>query len=752
MRLGPDTAESIVDLSYRHFSGYNYLDNQIRGFSHTHLVGAGVNDLGTIGIMPFNAGKLQGGRPQHNGWWSTFNKSSEYASPGYYKVHLDEPNADAELLSVGTYAGIHRYTYKHGDAENVADGLILDVCHAAKLEIKDSPCLNASVSFDSKNPHIFRASVFFAGGLSGQRWYHLYGEISTSNPAVSLTHWTTCTDPHLLGSCSSEASSSSTSGTLFSVGNFVHPRKSSEDFTLEIRVGLSRISMDLAEQNLRDAIPNKLVSFSDLKARTEAVWCDHLQGLEVEVLDGDNDLLTILQSSYYRTFISVSDYTEHDGLYLAMDQSVRNITAERESVYPSTKDTKVSGQSSYLGRFFSELSLWDTFRTLQPWMLLTNENLAIGVARSMGDITVQQQSFPRWTLGNHEASCMIGESGTSFILDVALSGFQDQVNFEAIQKIFAEQSTQPWPLNGRDDLDHYLAEGFVSQETSDTATSLTLTFAYDDYVLAKMSELVNDTATATSAMQRSYNYRTIWSPEKQFFCPRYSTGEMKCAKTGSSPETWSTYREGDANHWAWFVPHDVDGLKALYPSPEAFDASLETFMVNHVPFHNKFGSAAPNPYYWAGNEHDFLAPYMFNFGPDCTNTQYWTRELTKMHFSNTPHGIPGNDDYGSMATWVLFSSLGLFPQAGLNRFLLTSPRVKAATVVLKKLNSNRPSKLVIKTYNNSDSNVFVQKLLVNGQEWTSPIIDRNVLVAKDIVTLEFYMQSTKASGLCAKAV
>jgi putative alpha-1,2-mannosidase len=199
----------------------------------------------------------------------------------------------------------------------------------------------------------------------------------------------------------------------------------------------------------------------------------------------------------------------------------------------------------------------------------------------------------------------------------------------------------------------------------------------------------------------------------------------------------------------WSVSHDIVGFIKLFPSTQSFQGTLESFLANHVAYHEKFGSAAPNPYFWAGNEHDFLAPFLFNYGTDCTRTQYWTRRLTYMHYSNTPHGIPGNEDYGAMSTWLMFTTLGLFPQAGMSIFLLGSPRIASASIDLKRWDGH-VSTLTIKTVNNSADNVYVQKLLVNGREWHSPSISRTQLMAKNGVTLEFYMQAEPASGLCAK--
>ena len=103
---------------------------------------------------------------------------------------------------------------------------------------------------------------------------------------------------------------------------------------------------------------------------------------------------------------------------------------------------------------------------------------------------------------------------------------------------------------------------------------------------------------------------------------------------------------------------------------------------------------------------------------------------------------------GAMSSWLMFASLGLYPQAGTTNFLIGSPRVQSANVQLKHAYI-ASSTLKIITHDNSEDNVYVQKLLVNGVEHNSPIIDRSVLAAPGGCVLEFYMSSTEYSGLCA---
>jgi predicted alpha-1,2-mannosidase len=741
LRLGPDTTTTVVDLSFRHFSGYHALDDQIRGFSHTHLVGAGVDDLGTFGVMPVT---VSSDKQSHelNFWWSKFQKESEMASPGYYSVFLDEPAVRAEILAISRFAAIHKYTWNPMKGKA---GLVVDVCHAAKHHFgDDNVCRNATISTDGNT---FSAAVSFHSSFTQGMWIYLYGEIAT-NSAINknVKQWEMCSTSEIktIPHCT-EATTANGAGTLFGIATFGTDVKGEDAFSVDLRVGISFISPELAKQNLADAFAKTTTkNFNQLKQRTTDFWCDALSGITVQEVEGDSDLPILMHSANYRSLLSPTVYTESGGIYLGFDGQIHNATQERLAAFGPQGD---SNSSSYQYEFFSDLSLWDTFRTLHPWMLLTNEDVSVGFARSMNEMTIQQSAFPRWAFAHRETGCMLGESGVAFIVDLISAGLGKEIDVAAIQKIFLKQSTESVPVNGRTDIGNYMKLGYVTQDASHDSTSETLTYAFDDYLLAKLSEIVGDESSAQQAMLRSKNYKNLWSSEKGFFCPRYASGEMSCPKSGISYDAWQEFREGDALHWMWFVPHDVEGLISLFPSPEAFDKSLSEFFTQHVPFHEKFKSAAPNPYYWAGNEHDFLAPFLFNYGPNCTNTQYWSREANMLHFSNTPHGVPGNEDYGSMSTWFLFSSLGFFPNTGSTKFLIGSPRVKEATVKLRHWNSE-DSTIRVVTNNNSPQNVFVQKLLVNGVEYREPFIERSVLSDPKGVTLEFFMDSTPSSGLC----
>jgi hypothetical protein len=192
MSVPKPSSLSCVVTGWRHFSGYNFEDANIRAFSHTHLVGAGVNDLGNVGIMPMRLdltgmGEMsdwsletfgfmeekEGGKNRTLPvepllWWASSDKSQESASPGLYGAYLVEPQVHADLLALSTHAGQHRYVFEaetHQEKSNAGENapfvgqpqptIILDACHLAKLEHPEpASCHNASITVESQCLHL----------------------------------------------------------------------------------------------------------------------------------------------------------------------------------------------------------------------------------------------------------------------------------------------------------------------------------------------------------------------------------------------------------------------------------------------------------------------------------------------------------------------------------------------------------------------------------------------------------------------
>jgi predicted alpha-1,2-mannosidase len=755
LRLGPDTTNTLANIEYRHFSGYNYLDDQVRAFSHTHLVGAGINDLGSFGVMPIRHGDnitdinneeeimnwsgLDHDFHQHElAWWSKFNKTTESGSPGKYNVYLEKPKVKVSLLATSTHSAIHKYEY---DATNdlTTPGVIFDVCHASDVSISPQHCYNASIDI-TEDLQSFTAKVL----VSNKFYTFIYVEIdSSSDDSLIAEKYTTCSnseskkDPE----CNSnQLHSESNNNMLFSRILF-KPLKAKQTATLTLKVGISFINVEQAKLNL-DSISNSL-SFSELSDITNNKWCDTLEFLQLNAVDGDDDIETMLHSANYRTHMTPTIYTEVGGNYLGLDGIIHNANDERSTKYPNSE-----AKSAKVNERYSDFSFWDSFRAAHPWLLLTDENLSVGVLRSISEMTAEANGYPKWVLASKDIGCMVGLHGGALFLEAALSGINsNEIDVINVQKMLLNQATLPWPVNGRKDLHHYLSDGYVSSEADSHSTPLTLTYAFDDYILYGLSKFVGDTDAANAALLRSKNYGNVWSPENKYMCPRSVNGSLDCPKTGVCKASWDANIEGDTLHWSTFVMHDPIGLISLFESPKAFEENLKEFFELSAIGHSRYGNPIPNPHYWAGNEHNQFAVWLFNYGSSCTQAQYWSRNVTYESYSATPAGIPGNEDYGAMSSWLLFSSFGIYPQAGTTNYLIGSPRVLNAKLNLDKLDGTT-SLLEVITNNNSHDNVYVQRLEVNGIEHKNTFIDRSILTSPLGCKLEFFMSDIPQSNLC----
>lgn len=454
LRLGPDTTNALPDVGYRHFSGYNYLDTKVRMFSHTHFVGAGINGLGNLGVMPVRLRSDDDNEEENMPlqkwvyreeegeegdtfntlvWWSKFNKEMETALPGRYDVYLDTPAVEVSLLATGTLTAIHQYHYtptttspdKSRTPEGGAGGggytpaVVMDICHAAQVSpgvtrIRNSNCHNASLTLAADGQS-------FTASLLGDKniWMYFYGEFASAEGGASMKakHWTVCSnadkgaddDSSSDFSCDTNTlNGSSDNGILFSRVSFGHV-DGQESAGVQLRMGLSFISTEMAHNNyLEDFPPNTNTNdFQERSEQTSQKWCDALDFLTVTPLAGDVDLEAMLYSANYRAQMTPTIYTEAGGLYLGLDKTVHNATQERLEIY----GTREGQGSEKLFEFYSDLSFWDTFRGAHPWFLLTDESLAVGVLRSVSEMTQQQNAFPRWVLASTDISCMVGLHG-----------------------------------------------------------------------------------------------------------------------------------------------------------------------------------------------------------------------------------------------------------------------------------------------------------------------------------------------------
>lgn len=137
--------------------------------------------------------------------------------------------------------------------------------------------------------------------------------------------------------------------------------------------------------------------------------------------------------------------------------------------------------------------------------------------------------------------------------------------------------------------------------------------------------------------------------------------------------------------------------------------------------------------YVHGNEPSHHVPYLYNWTNAPWKTQARVREIIAAKYRPGPDGLSGNDDFGQMSAWYIFSALGFYPVApGSVEYALGSPSVTEATINLENGNS-----FTIVAKNQSNENVYVQGVKLNGKKLTRPFITHSNIMAGGV--LEFDM-------------
>jgi len=327
---------------------------------------------------------------------------------------------------------------------------------------------------------------------------------------------------------------------------------------------------------------------------------------------------------------------------------------------------------------------------------------------------------------------MIGTHADIAISDAYWKGIRNFDLNVSYQAVYQAATTQQ-QYASRQDVADWIKYGFVPDYNDGHAVSDTLSYAMDDWAVGNIATAMGLLNDAEMFYNRSKNYKNVWNAKEQIMCPKNLTGEWNC------PKLWinvfdSRYVEGDAWQWRTFVPHDPVGLMSLFSSEEYYISQLIEFFERSK---EDMSNDLPNPYYWAGNEPDIFAPYLFAFANRSDLTQQYVRWNMDNKYTTNPDGLPGNDDYGAMSAWYVFGALGFYPQSGSKEgtYILGSPIFSNVIVHLP----SPAGDLQVIAYNNSATNVFVSKLQLNNQPIQGPFIYHHQISNPSANVLEFWM-------------
>jgi predicted alpha-1,2-mannosidase len=646
-------------------AGYDYRDSHIRGFSLTHLSGAGCSLYGDFPFMPttepIEASPAAEGSSLDGQFQPGFSHARESGRPGYYSVRLNPVRGGAieTELTATTRTGMARFTFPRNPHASVLinaggsaqpDDFAAVNIDPAHREIDGTA---SSGLFCGQRPRyrVYIAAVF-------NRGFSAYGTWEESKLNAGATTASDSQAPPANPKTSADAGAYASFDTR-------HNR------TVTARVGVSFVSVDDARANLAAENPGR--GFGTVAGEAERRWNSWLG--RIRVRGGPPRLLDTFYTALYHVGLAPRTFSDVGGAYIGMDGLLH----------------RAGGRIQY-----ADFSGWDTYRTQIQLLSILAPKRASEMVRSLLADAAESGCLPRWPYANGQSMTMVGDSADPLIASAAAFGATAFDRGAALAAMLRGADGECRSANGeyleRQGLAPYLAHGYVPFDLDTNvrnansiygspddvwgSAATSLEYTVDDFAIAQFAaRALGDHGTYERFMQRSGNWRKLFDRHSKMIEPRYENGAFPADYDNLGG---GGFVEGDSAQYSWAVPHDPAGLFRLMGGRARAAGRLGRFLrkLNAGPG----GTHADHAL--LGNEPTLQVPWLYDWLRMPYGTQAAVRRGLGL-YSPSPSGYPGNDDLGTLSAWYVFGALGLYPEVpGVGVLAIGSPLFGHASVAL----------------------------------------------------------------------
>jgi predicted alpha-1,2-mannosidase len=691
VQWSPDTTPSAP-----HSGGYDHRDNHLRGFSLTHLSGAGCAIYGDFPFLPttepITSSPAADGGGLDGRFQPGFSHSAEAGSPGFYAVRLNPargPDVDAALTAT-TRTGMARFEF----AANPHASVLIDAGGSAQANDF------AAVAVDPARREI--SGTASSGHFCGQRpRYRVYFAAVFDRRFDDFGTWERGSlDPGGEAAEDSQKPAANPATTAQAGAYASFDTRGSR--TVAVRVGISFVSVDGARANL--AAESSGRGFGAIRRTARKRWNQALG--RVRVSGGAARLLDTFYTALYHAFLAPRTFSDVGGAYIGMDGQVH----------------QAEGRVQY-----ADFSGWDTYRTQVQLLSILAPERASEMMQSLLADAEQSGCLPRWPYANGQSMTMVGDPADPILASAAAFGagaFDRRAALEAMVR----GATQPCrSANGeylqRQGLAQYMALGYVPFDL-DTNTrnansiygdpdavwgsaATTLEYAVADFAIAQFAARSRgDGATYRAFMRRAANWRRLFNPASGMIEPRFADGRF--------PRPYDNLRgggfvEGNSVQYTWMVPQDPAGLIRRMGGPRRAAARLDRFLRQL----NGGAGGTHTDHALLGNEPTLQTPWLYDWMRRPYRTQAAVRRALLSLYDTSPDGYPGNDDLGTLSAWYVFGALGLYPEVpGVGLLAIGSPLFERTEIRLP----HRRRALIL----GRGAGPYVQSLRLDGRRHSKP--------------------------------
>lgn len=680
VNLSPDTRVGLDAWQ----SGYRYTDDAIHCFSHVHAWQlCGIPMLPTLGEMRGSHGS--------DVYKSTFSHDTEIAQAGYHSVLLEDYDIQAELTAT-VRVGCHRYTFnKAGRA-----WILLDLSMAIMLPMSD-----CSVEQIGKNE--------FCG--------YVENEATRRRPKRTKIYFSIqCKQSPIESLCWSGEDVQAFEGVKNNHGLALGYDVQAGD-VLQFKVGISYCSVEHARENIRQECDHWDFDAVRLDAREQ--WNTMLSRIEVD--GGTKEQRIKFYTDLFHALKGRRRVSDADGTYLDMTGDA-----------PQIRQIPLDEQGKPRYEHHNSDAFWGAAWTLNTLWSIACPRITHNFCNTLIDMYHNGGLIPRGPSGGNYTFVMTAPTSTTFLVSAWMYGIRSFDIDAAYQGMLKNHG--PGGLMSKAGYEHatsigggveyYLERGYVPLGIEadayhvHAAATMTLEYAFHDWTLAQLAQLLGHEEDYERLMARSKNYRNLWDAETRFMRPRTMDGSFLADFDPMALNGWS---EGNGHHYRWHVPHDVQGLADLFGGRDMFVNELDDLFTRA----EGHGFTAPHSkheqgYMDYGNQPCMYLAHLFNYAGAPWLTQKWVRRVMQTAKSDiTPYGgYGGDEDQGQMGALNVLMAIGLF---SLNGGCATDPILELSTPIFDRITIHldpeyhSDATFVIETQHNSAEACYIQSAELNGE-------------------------------------
>eukprot|EP00602_Paraphysomonas_sp_CaronLab_P006036 CAMPEP_0185018502 /NCGR_PEP_ID=MMETSP1103-20130426/1207_1 /TAXON_ID=36769 /ORGANISM="Paraphysomonas bandaiensis, Strain Caron Lab Isolate" /LENGTH=656 /DNA_ID=CAMNT_0027548339 /DNA_START=385 /DNA_END=2355 /DNA_ORIENTATION=- len=642
----------------------------------------------------------------------------ETITPAYYSIDLKESDLRVEA-SNDDRAGIARFT----PGRSTGDSFYVIVMGFDTMYNDSTVRILSESSVEYSNPvHRWYQGTGRPAGFSG---HHM---LRFSRPALSygIIHGYTSVRP------GEKNGKSGLEGPVAAYFEFT------SESSVSVAVGSSFVSTDKSRVNLQAELGGNAFDLEGLARRVSDLWEEKLSALDVQNFNEREDFdatvteshMRLMYTSLWHSLLLPRHHSDSDGEYLSFGGSLELMRAEGFT-------------------YMDDFSAWDTYRATTPLQLLLYPEMAEDLVHSLVVKAEQGGWLPIFPAWNSYTAEMIGDHCAVIIADAFVKEILDKsselanVSYEIVRRNALELPPVADYLEGkgRRGLESYMLHGFIPLENSlpgsyhsNEQVSRTLEYAYNDYVVSQFADILDFKDDSELFSFRSENYRNVIDADGVGFVRgRHRSMEWDGDDAEFDPnQKYSWLTEATPWQYTWYVPHNVEALIQLYGGDKSFTDKLNSF----------FDGGSYNH----GNEPDHQAAFMYAYAQNSSDgawrVQQRVRSILDDMYRSGPGGLPGNEDGGQMSSWFVMAGLGLYQVCpgcgGHSEYVLSSP-----VFDLSRIRVTEGNWFEIFAVKSSDSDMYIQSAVLNGEEFDCAFIPDRVIRAGGTLKLTMGMYPNK---------